>query len=851
MNAPASASCSSNTISPAVTHGPVVRSVYTSDTAVSTPELSPVSSQHPPAPPTQSDPSNINHSTSNSMAFLHSDNQTNSLSHNNPSEFPSKAFLEHSGASPVDSSFQEKVQGRITPSRSFPAASDTEYSRRLAGEAAENVCSEGSASPTSTDPERSMSAQRTPNIYINGLPPHFSEQDLFALTRPFGVVKSVRTFTRHVSEKPTGYGFVLFSDIESAERCIEGLRKYRNLHPSFSKQVHRIPGTIYAQQSIAQPAEQDPASFKARMERLKDETSTNLYIEGLPLTIDEKSLAALMTPHKIKSSRFFKTKLSDPPRIIAFVRLETRAAAEETIERLHGRMVRGWNDPGCRISVRFADSPEQRELRRTERVLKSGDNSPSRLTIAQAALLNLRGQELQTDSRKSPRLPQYYDPPPAGRRSPNAFLQPQPALDYIPALQPLPVSPSASSNLVYNLYNSPVLPVRDLQGNTEMDVLLQSTQGLGVGGPLFDYALGSNALGIDYQTAQSSLQSLASTRSVSSAPSARPRGQTQARNGFTPAEEVILQTHARRLRIQTNSTNETHLSKSDPTLTAPVSDARDFTSNQLFPSTNRFPAAPNQFQLGRLRATKSFQDFLSTISEDETHALVGDPWFAAQSNPMALHGQGALHTYLSANVDVADLSLAQQASHAIRITTPNQDEKDQSWTDLRQGGTGAIGGHRSQLRLSTTSICRPVTTRSSCADNDSYYHHSSNPSDSPITIGSSSEINTDHVYPQKGGRAQQVDNGNKAHAGPVPRVATSHTNAALSPSSGDSARANGSKSPTVVSPALTYSSRTPSTLSPSTPFFGSFGSIHDMFEAVTMGNGGVMEKDVEVKVRSK
>ncbi|KAI6112115.1 hypothetical protein EDD16DRAFT_1179583 [Pisolithus croceorrhizus] len=785
------------------------------------------------------------------MAFLHSDNQTNSLSHNNPIEFPSKAFLEHSEASPVDSLFQEKVQGRITPSRSFPAASDTEYSRHLAGEAAENVCSEGSVSPTSTDPERSISTQRTPNIYINGLPPHFSEQDLFALTRPFGVVKSVRTFTRHVSEKPTGYGFVLFSDIESAERCIEGLRKYRNLHPSFSKQVHRIPGTIYAQQSIAQPAEQDPASFKARMERLKDETSTNLYIEGLPLTIDEESLAALMTPHKIKSSRFFKTKLSDPPRIIAFVRLETRAAAEETIERLHGRMVRGWNDPGCRISVRFADSPEQRELRRTERVLKSGDNSPSRLTIAQAALLNLRGQELQTDSCKSPSLTQYYDLPPAGRRSPNSFLQPQPALDYFPVLQPLPVSPSASTNLVYNLFNSPMLPVRDLQGNAEMDVLLQSTQGLGVGGLLFDHALRSNALGIDYQTAQSSLQSLASTRSVSSAPSARPRGQTQARNGFTPAEEVILQTHARRLQIQTNSTNGTHLSKSDSTLTAPVSDARDFTNSQPFPSTNRSPAAPNQFQLGRLRATKSFQDLLPTISEDDTHALVGDPWLAAQPNPMALHGQGVPPTYLSANVNVADLSLAQQASHAIRITTPNQDEKDQSWRDLRQGGTGAIGGHRSQLRLSTTSICRPVTTRSSFADNDSYYHQSSNPSDSPITIGSSSEINTDHVYPQNGGRAQHVDNGNKAHAGPVPRVATSHTNATLSPSSGDSARANGLKSPTIVSPALTYSSRTPSTLSPSTPFFGSFGSIHDMFEAVTMGNEGVMEKDIKVKVRSK
>lgn len=149
------------------------------------------------------------------------------------------------------------------------------------------------------------------------------------------------------------------------------------------------------------------------MEQLKDESSTNLYIEGyaslfsfpfhpltiarsLPLTIDEpvrqsfigvaranvilgQTLAALMAPHKIMSSRLFQTRLSHPPRTIAFVRydpsttgyrnpyvpyrLESRTSAEETIERLHGRMVRGWNDPGCRISVRFADTAEQRELR--------------------------------------------------------------------------------------------------------------------------------------------------------------------------------------------------------------------------------------------------------------------------------------------------------------------------------------------------------------------------------------------------------------------------------------------------------------------------------------------------------
>lgn len=45
------------------------------------------------------------------------------------------------------------------------------------------------------------------------------------------------------------------------------------------QQLHRIPGTVYAEQSPSL-IEHDEDSFKARMEKLKDESSTNLYIEG-------------------------------------------------------------------------------------------------------------------------------------------------------------------------------------------------------------------------------------------------------------------------------------------------------------------------------------------------------------------------------------------------------------------------------------------------------------------------------------------------------------------------------------------------------------------------------------------
>lgn len=53
------------------------------------------------------------------------------------------------------------------------------------------------------------SMQKTPNVYINGLPPHFPEDQLFALASPYGDIRSVRTFTRHVRDSESGYGFVL------------------------------------------------------------------------------------------------------------------------------------------------------------------------------------------------------------------------------------------------------------------------------------------------------------------------------------------------------------------------------------------------------------------------------------------------------------------------------------------------------------------------------------------------------------------------------------------------------------------------------------------------------------------
>ncbi|KAJ7770013.1 hypothetical protein B0H16DRAFT_1686077 [Mycena metata] len=302
----------------------------------------------------------------------------------------------------------------VTPSESLPPSPPSPPTEPKSPEFSSNRPRDA---PYRTRPPIDSDCEKSPNVYINGLPPNFRDDQLLAITAPFGEIVSVRTFTRTNTKNPSGYGFVLFvfnalefKTLAAAEKCIVALKR-SDLHPSFSKfpKVNKPPRIVCSPNSPSLPTRSSSSSslnsdrespnseiFKMKMAQLADEKSTNVYIEGLPLSADKNTLIELVYPHIIHSTRFIRSKLPESPTMIAFMRMESRVAAEAVILRLNGKKVRGWDDAENRVYLRIADTLDQRELRRSE--ASNREEEPARLSIAQATLLSYRGKDLQSNS---------------------------------------------------------------------------------------------------------------------------------------------------------------------------------------------------------------------------------------------------------------------------------------------------------------------------------------------------------------------------------------------------------------------------------------------------------------------
>jgi len=91
---------------------------------------------------------------------------------------------------------------RLAQSSPFNRSPQSSPSRAVTNDSPDDFQT-NAASGLALTPSAQQDSTIPPNVYINGLPPNFPEEQLYNMTKEFGPVLSVRTFTRHVSERPT------------------------------------------------------------------------------------------------------------------------------------------------------------------------------------------------------------------------------------------------------------------------------------------------------------------------------------------------------------------------------------------------------------------------------------------------------------------------------------------------------------------------------------------------------------------------------------------------------------------------------------------------------------------------
>ncbi|KAN0065668.1 hypothetical protein ACQY0O_000798 [Thecaphora frezii] len=184
------------------------------------------------------------------------------------------------------------------------------------------------------------------NIYINNLPESTTDDALYRLGSVCGTVVSHKAMIDLEKGTCKGYGFVMYSTPEEAQRAIIW----------FSSNGFQ---TSYAKES-----------FSAKLRRMADKTSTNVYLSNLPVKFNAQQLEQLFAPHPVISLRIL-TDANGESRGVGFVRLKDREVAQECIDRLHGKILAGTTQP---LQVRFADSEAQKQLKQsvsTKRTIES------------------------------------------------------------------------------------------------------------------------------------------------------------------------------------------------------------------------------------------------------------------------------------------------------------------------------------------------------------------------------------------------------------------------------------------------------------------------------------------------
>lgn len=168
------------------------------------------------------------------------------------------------------------------------------------------------------------------NLYIRGLLPNTTDQDLVKLCQPYGKIVSTKAILDKTTNKCKGYGFVDFDSPAAAQKSVSALK------------------ATGVQAQMAKQQEQDP---------------TNLYISNLPLSMDEQELENMLKPFgQVISTRILRDS-SGTSRGVGFARMESTEKCEAVINHFNGKFIKtlpGVSAPTEALLCKFADGGQKK-----------------------------------------------------------------------------------------------------------------------------------------------------------------------------------------------------------------------------------------------------------------------------------------------------------------------------------------------------------------------------------------------------------------------------------------------------------------------------------------------------------
>ncbi|KAG5856856.1 RNA-binding motif, single-stranded-interacting protein 3 isoform X6 [Anguilla rostrata] len=174
------------------------------------------------------------------------------------------------------------------------------------------------------------------NLYIRGLPPGTTDQDLIKLCQPYGKIVSTKAILDKNTNQCKGYGFVDFDSPAAAQKAVASLK------------------ASGVQAQMAKQQEQDP---------------TNLYISNLPVSMDEQELENMLKPFGHVISTRILRDASGVSRGVGFARMESTEKCEVVIQHFNGKYLKtppSIPTPSEPLLCKFADGGQKKRQNQTK-----------------------------------------------------------------------------------------------------------------------------------------------------------------------------------------------------------------------------------------------------------------------------------------------------------------------------------------------------------------------------------------------------------------------------------------------------------------------------------------------------